>query len=103
MAAVAEIFREPLQQPVEPARSLPALEATMTRLVRRIAAREIRPRRTGSQDPAHGVQHAARLGPRAPTAIGPTARPEHWLQDGPLFVGQVHARGTTIPRAPFMR
>jgi len=38
-AAVAEIFSEPLQQAIEPARSLPLLKAPMARLVRRIATR----------------------------------------------------------------
>ena len=39
LAAVAEIFGETLEQPVEPAGALPELEAAMARLIRRIAPR----------------------------------------------------------------
>ena len=36
--AIAEIFGEPLQQPIEATAALPLLKAAMTRLIRRITS-----------------------------------------------------------------
>ena len=90
-AAVAEILREPLQQPVEPAAALPLLKAAMTGLIRRIAARQIVPRRPGAEHPEHAVQHRARIGPGPAASIGAPPRTEGRFEHGPLGVGEVHA------------
>ncbi len=92
LPAVAEILREPLQEAIEAARSLPDLEAAMAGLVRRIAPRQIGPRRPGPEDPEHGVQHAAGGRPRPASAIRSPPWPEDRLEHGPLLVGQVHGR-----------
>jgi hypothetical protein len=47
-AAVAQIFRESLQQLIQSPVPLPLLKAPMTRLIGRIAAGQIVPRRAGA-------------------------------------------------------
>lgn len=91
LPAIAEIFGEALQQPIESAAALPLLKPAMTRLVRRIASGQIGPRCAGAQHPQHAIQHRARIGPRTPAAIGPTARPKRRLEKRPLLIGQIHA------------
>ena len=91
LPAVPQVFGEALQQPIEAARALPELEAAMARLVRRIARRQVVPRRAGAQHPQHAVQHGARIGPRPPAPIGATTGAERRFEHGPLGVGQVHA------------
>ena len=85
-AAVAEVFGQALEQPIEPAAPLPELKAAMAGLVRRIATRQIRPRGAGAQHPQHAVEHRARIGPRPAAAIGATARPKRRFEDRPLGV-----------------
>ena len=91
LAAIAQILGGPLEYAFEDAGPLPRLKAPMTRLVRRIAARQIVPGCPGAQDPQHTVQHGARLGPRTAAPIGATRRAKQRLEDGPLGVSQVHA------------
>lgn len=97
LAAVSQIFCETLQEHFQAPGALPQLEAAMTRLVRRIAARQIVPRRAGAKDPQHAVQHGAWFDPRTPTSVSAPARTKHRFQDGPLLVGEIHAQGTTGP------
>ena len=91
LPAVAQVFGEPLQELVQTARPLPELEPSMAGLIRRIARREIVPWGAGAQDPEHAVQHGARIRPRPPATVGPTARPKRRFEHSPLSVGQVHA------------
>jgi len=91
LPAIAEIFGEALQQPIEAAGALPELEATMAGLIWRIPRRQIVPRGAGAQHPQHAVQHGARIGPRPATPVGATARTKRRFEHGPLGVGQVHA------------
>ena len=91
LAAVPEVLGEALQQPIEAARALPALEATMARLVRRIARWQVVPRRARAQDPEHTVHDGARIGPRPAAPVRATARAERRFEHGPLGVGEVHA------------
>src|SRR4029450_1307191 len=70
LAAVPEVLGEALQQPIEVARALPELEATMASLVRRIARWQVVPRRARAQDPQDAVHDGPRIGPR------PGARPQ---------------------------
>jgi hypothetical protein len=63
----------------------------MTRLIRRIASRQVVPRRTGTQDPEHAIQHRARVPGRPAAPIGTSAMTKQRLEDLPLSVSQVHA------------
>jgi hypothetical protein len=91
LPAIPQVFREALEQSVEATGALPELEAAMARLVRRIARREVVPRRAGAQDPQHAVHYGAWIGPRPAAPIRATTRTERWFEHGPLGVGQVHA------------
>ncbi len=91
MAAIAEIFGQALEHTFEDAGPLPRLKAPMTRLVRRIPARQVVPGRSRTQDPQHAVQHRACLRPRPAAPVGATGRTKQRLEDGPLGVSQVHA------------
>lgn len=91
LAAIAEVFRKALQQPIKAAAALPLLKAAMTRLIRRIASRQIGPRCPRAQHPQHAVEDRARIGPRPTAPIRATARPKRRFEDRPLRVGQVHA------------
>lgn len=99
LAAVAEVFGQALQQPIEPATALPLLKAAMTGLIGRVPRRQIAPGRARAQHPEHAVQHRPRIGPRPAPAIGAPPRAERRFEDRPLGVSQVHAAGTT-PRGP---
>jgi hypothetical protein len=90
-AAVAEIFREPLQQSVEPTTALPLLKPPVAGLIRRIAPRQVVPRRPGAQHPEHAVEDGARIRPRASASIGAPPRTERGFEHGPLGVSEVHA------------
>ena len=91
LAAIAEIFRESLQEPVEPPAALPELKAPMARLIRRIAARQIGPGRPRAQHPEHAVEHRARIGPRPAAPVSAPARTKRRFEYRPLGVSQVHA------------
>jgi hypothetical protein len=92
LSAIAEIFREALEQPIEAPAALPELEASMTGLIWRIAPRQIMPRRPGPQHPEHAVEHRARIAPRPTASIGATPRrTECGFEHGPLGVSEVHA------------
>ena len=49
----------------------PLLEPPMAGLVRRVAIRQVMPRRAGAQDPQHPVEHRTRVAPRAAAAVRP--------------------------------
>jgi hypothetical protein len=68
LRALAEILREPLQEAIEAARSLPDLETAMAGLVRRIAPRQIGSRRPG---PTRFDSPANNVGPW-PASVGCT-------------------------------
>ena len=110
LAAVAQIFGETLQEPVQPAAALPLLKAPMARLIRWVARRQVVPRGPSAQYPEHAVQHGARIGPRTAPTIGTSLRPKERLEHGPLLVSEVHAveydgQGTSVhtPAWGFMR
>jgi hypothetical protein len=71
--------------------ALPLLKATMTRLVWRIAPRQIVPGGTGAQYPQNTVQDGARVLRRPAASIGTSAMTKQRLEDFPLSVSQVHA------------
>jgi hypothetical protein len=63
----------------------------MAGLIRRIARRQVVPRRARTQDPQHAVQHGARVGPRPPATIESPSWLKQRFENGPLRVSQVHA------------
>ena len=91
LSAVAEIFGEALEQPIETATALPLLKAPMAGLIGRIASRQIVPRRAGAQHPEYAVEHGPRIRPRAPPSIGAAPRTERRFEHRPLRVSEVHA------------
>ena len=91
LAAVAEIFREPLQETIESTGALPLLKAAMAGLVRGIAGGQIMPRGAGAQHPEHAIQHRPRIGPRASAPIGASARTKGRFEQRPLGVSEIHA------------
>jgi hypothetical protein len=87
-----QIGGEDLQEPSQGPVPHPALEAAMTRLIRRVSVGQIFPRRSGAQDPQDAIQHIAGIAPRSPAAIAAEARRrEQRFEDGPLRVSEVHA------------
>jgi hypothetical protein len=70
LAAVPDVLGEALQQPIEAARALPELEATMASLVRRIARWQVVPRRARAQDPQDAVHDGPRMGHGRPRPSG---------------------------------
>ena len=90
-AAVAEVFGQALEQPVEAPGPLPQLESAMTGLVRRIVPRQIRPRGAGPENPQHGVHHATRIRPGPAASVRPPLRTKDRFEHGPLLVSEVHA------------
>ncbi len=97
-AAVAEILGQALEQAIEAAAALPLLKASMTRLVRRVARREIGPRGARAQHPEHAVEHGACIGPRASTPIRTSPGPKRRFEHRPLGVGEIHAARYDTPR-----
>jgi hypothetical protein len=82
--AVAEIFREALQEVIQPTTALPLLKAAMARLIRWVAWRQVMPRRARAEYPEHAVQDRAGIAERTSAAIGATPRAKtrreqvHW-------------------------
>ena len=86
------------QQPPEDAGALPRLKPAMAGLVRRIAGRQVVPRRPRPQYPEHTVHDGAGVLPRAAAAIGTTARAKERFENLPLLVSEVHAIEYDGPR-----
>jgi hypothetical protein len=90
-AAVAEIGGQAFEQAIQSPAALPELKPTVTRLIRRVAGRQIGPGRAGSENPQHAVEDGTRIGPGAPASIRTAAGPKRRLENGPLGVGEIHA------------
>jgi hypothetical protein len=95
LAVLLKVSGESGQDGVQNAAALPLLEAVVARLIRRVAAREIRPRRSRAKDPQDPVEHVPGIPPRS-SATGRRALPL-WLGDAasnrlPLLVGEIHRR-----------
>jgi len=93
LAPLLKVASEREQNLIEHAFALPLLKTPMASLIRRIAPRQIRPRRARSQNPEYAVQHVARIAPRTATLrAGSLAL---WAGDVsadrcPLLVGEIH-------------
>ena len=82
-----EIGGERLEDVPERPGADPALKAAMTRLIRRIAIRQVLPGCAGAEDPEDAVQHVARIAPGSAAAIAADSRGrEQRRQNGPLRV-----------------
>lgn len=70
----------------------PALEAAVTRLIRRIAAGQVLPRRTGPENPKHAVENVSRVAirPTTKTLMDRLLFGKKRLDRSPLLLGQVH-------------
>jgi len=95
LAALAKVARESGEDAVKDTLALPLLEAVVTRLIGRVAAWKIRPRRARTQHPEDRVEHISRVPPRAPPACRRSL--PLWLGDTapnclPLLVGEIHRR-----------
>ena len=90
-AAVAEVFGQALEYPLEPAAALPLLKAAVAGLIGRIAARQVVPRCAGPQHPEHAIQDGSRVRPGPPAPIGATPGTKRRFEHGPLRVSEVHA------------
>ena len=95
--AVAEIFREALQEAIQPTTALPLLKAAMARLIRWVAWRQVMPRRARAEYPEHAVQDRAGIAERTSAAIGATPRAKTRREHGPLGVGEIHAAEVRRP------
>src|SRR6185295_18709301 len=71
LAAVPDVLGEALQQPIEAARALPELEATMASVVRRIARWQVVPRRGRKVGSSTAHWTSVRSMPSSTTAILP--------------------------------
>jgi hypothetical protein len=87
LPAVSQVLGESLQQPVEAAGTLPALETTMAGLIRGITSGKIRPGSAGPEHPEDGVHDAAGISPGSAPSVRPSTRTEDRFEHGPLLVG----------------
>jgi hypothetical protein len=94
-ATVARRTRPSFSRIVTCAAALPLLEAVVARLIRRVTAPEIRPRRSRAKDPQDPVEHVpGSLHGRPPRAVGPSRSGSGMLLRiaSPLLVGEIHRR-----------
>jgi hypothetical protein len=93
LAAVTKIFRQPPEHLLEDLALHPRLEAAMAGRRRRIATREVRPRRAGAKYPHDAVDDVTRISPGSATLRRdpfPFTSREAALDRIPLLVGEVH-------------
>jgi hypothetical protein len=92
-APFVEISSERPQDPIENTLSFPLLKASVARLVRGVAVREVGPWCSRPKDPEDAVENIAGIAPRPPTlrrcSFALRARNEA-LDRVPLLVRQVH-------------
>jgi hypothetical protein len=87
-----QIRREGLEHAPQGAPLHPALEPAMTGLIRRIAIREVFPRRAGAEDPEDPIEDVSRIAPRPAALIATeTGLRQEWREYRPLRVSEVHA------------
>ena len=94
-AAISKVLSELPQDALDRLVRDPSLESPMTRLVRRIATRQVSPRSAGAKHPQHAIEDMTNLDVRAPALLG---RAFQFL-DGkaaahglPLLIADVHFR-----------
>ena len=93
LAAVAQIFSEPAKHTLDRLLLDPALKSAVACLVRRIAPRQVSPRRASAKHPKHAVDDIPRFLPRTTAFL---RRPlqlfggKAVLDRIPLLIGEVH-------------
>jgi hypothetical protein len=72
----------------------PALKPSVARLVRRIAPRQVRPRRARAKDPEHAIEDISRIAVRTttPVLVERLFLGEKRLNQSPLLFGEVHIK-----------
>ena len=97
MAPVAAVLGQGAEHVLEHPGTDPALVATVTRLVGRIALGQVVPGRTGLEDPENAIEYVAGIAPGSPPTLGAAARArQQGLQNGPLFLCEVHRSSTCV-------
>lgn len=70
---------------------VPPLEASVTRLVRRVTFWQVAPGSAGTQDPQDAVEDIPPISPRSTPTVGPAnGIGDRRFKHFPLLVGQVH-------------
>ena len=92
-----------MKEPFQRAVPAPLLEVAVTRLVWRVAARQLRPLRSSTKNPKHPSQHLPPLTARAASAVLPAGRVRDQRSDTlPLGVreiqGNLPTRGAVAKR-----
>jgi hypothetical protein len=93
LPALVKVSRESGENAVQNILALPLLQAVMARLIRRIAARQIRPRCSGPKDPQDPVEHVSWIPPRSSAAYRrpvPLRLRNAAPNRLPLLVGEIH-------------
>lgn len=93
LAAITQVFCKSTKDPLQRSVLDPRLKSSVTRLIRRISARQVGPGRTGAQDPHHAVDDVTRIAPWATTLLRrslPFLAREAAADCVPLLVGEVH-------------
>jgi hypothetical protein len=89
-STVAKILCERSKNFHEHAIAYPLLQSAMTRLIRRILARQRSPRSAGPQHPQDPVEHRARLNARSSFAVAATLVRNQRREDIPLLIREFH-------------
>jgi len=91
LAAITQVRSERLEDPPEHAVSHPLLHPPVTRLIRRVLARQCLPRCSGPKDPEHAVENAASVDARPTFAVFTNVGLwDQRLDNAPLLVGELH-------------
>lgn len=91
LAAVTQVFRERFEDFPEHAGLDPLLHPPMTRLVRRVLARQRFPWSSGPQDPEHSIENASSIDTWSPLAVFTSFRlRDQRLDNTPLLVSELH-------------
>jgi len=92
LAAFLQVLGERSQHFLERPLAHPALESPMACLIRRIATRQVLPRRASPEDPKHAVHDVARIAEGSATPIVDRGLfvGQQRANELPLLVGEVH-------------
>lgn len=93
LAAIAEILGELAENSLERLVRDPRLESPMARLIRRVSARHVCPRRARSEHPQHAVDDRPRFLPGSAALLGRALEllgGETAFDRFPLLIGEVH-------------
>jgi hypothetical protein len=94
LSSTTQVLSERPKDLFQRAVTYPTLKPTVTRLVRRVAMREVFPRRASTKYPQHAVQNVPRIavGPSPNALLGRLFFREKRLNESPLLFGEVHIK-----------